>query len=433
MQCVVSMTTISPYNVEALDRRWYHVFTMPLKRSYSAPAGSGGGTLKRRASNAARQTRARLNKPALKRSKTSALAKKAAAVVFNERCEHKYFYTRVVNTLSNLPMMMPDPTNAFRTSLSVLGFCSGTNANWASNGAPTKLAYGVDNSHVPEDIIGLCHGSCFHGTGATYGTAVVSSEMQPLTLEGQETRPMSAWTKFRIRRTTPFLYVAVPSSNSLSAANEAAIANVALSIKIRVIHVKAKMVKGSVQPINPEKDLFLNQFGMGCGISNNTGATSPPSALEGFNDMSNLSCPVNTAKYTVLNDFTKILGPNVATTQAYSLGSGDMPNPITQPNNTQVPECSFTLRHKIGSKLKYDPRDASSYHALSSDPATAQNWSIRPCAGIEQEFILIHSVFVSPQSQKVPHWTNTDDVYTGLNSGDYIKVSAWPSSTYTDA
>lgn len=147
-----------------------------------------------------------------------------------------------------------------------------------------------------------------------------------------------------------------------------------LMYRMRVIRVRPAAIKGSFQDVDPQNDLFLDQYNQAFGIASTvTGSTESKFTREQFH-----LAKVNNRKYSVKEDkfFT------IAPAQSYNSVDDGASSSALQVG-TISPGCMTRLtKHKIGKELFY-PRAATD--------TTSDAYSY-PTSGFLPEYILYHCI-----------------------------------------
>ena len=178
-----------------------------------------------------------------------------------------------------------------------------------------------------------------------------------------------------------------------------------LCYRLRCIRVVPRVVKGSFQDIDPEIDLFLNQFNQPFGISS-TESDSGTTAL--FTREQFHLAKVNSRKYKVLQDSFYTVAP-AQTINNVDDGQGGTAIQV----GTVSPGCmTVTTKHNLGKELFY-PKAATN---------TTTTLVEYPTSGFVPEYVLWHVIALGDN--------NTASSARATPLG--MTISARPVSTFKD-
>jgi hypothetical protein len=245
--------------------------------------------------------------------------------------------------------------------MQVIGFASGSAAQVGGGGI---LRYGLDPaSGAPRAIYGLQHGRVF-AAGDANGYA----------MEGSYTSPSLNITTFNLQR------VIVDSLSETLAATST-------PYFVRVVRVMPRPIKSSRSEMDPQVDLFLDQFSQEIGVSNGN-----------FRQYELQMLKVNTKKYKLIQDFDFVMNPPITYNQLDIGGGTYQVSTVNSGSRKQM-----TFKHNIGKKLFYEaPR-------LNSNPSD----------GFHNEFILFHVIPLGSENA------------AGISPDD-IKIAAKAVGTFKD-
>jgi len=320
---------------------------------FSGPRMNGGKYYsKRRAGRKPKATK-------MTEAKVEAIAKKA----INEEAESKYFNSAALGTVS--------PINSYpnRTSMSVLGYCTGTAFSVQNTGT---WKYGWSTSTAEQNMESLNMNRVF-----------VSTQTDPILkayrIQGTECSPSFAQTEWCIERD----YIDTTSAGELDTA----------PLYCRMIRVKPIIKKGSYQPIDPKNDLFLDQYNRPTGVNS-----------AGFQQYELMMNKVDNGKYRVIEDKRFVLNPP-GTGSTLEISNGD-----TVVSNLGLTSFkTLKCRHSIGNKFFYETPDSST--------ATQQF----PTDGYTPEFVLFHFTYMGVNA----------NITTGLDA-KRLNITCKPVSTFKD-
>ena len=155
----------------------------------------------------------------------------------------------------------------------------------------------------------------------------------------------------------------------------------ALQYRLRMVRVTSRPVKGSFQDVDPQNDLFLDQYNQSFGIATtNEAGTVAQFTREQFH-----LAKVNSRKYRVLQDKFYTVAP--AAFYADVFGSGSTSASVYQVS-ANAPGCmTLTTKHSIGKEL---------FYARSNTPD--ESLEMYPTAGFTPEYILWHVIALGDNS-----------------------------------
>jgi len=147
-----------------------------------------------------------------------------------------------------------------------------------------------------------------------------------------------------------------------------------LQYRLRCVRVTPRVIKGSFQDIDPEQDLFLNQYNQAFGIA----TTNSAGTVANFTREQFHLAKVNSRKYKVHQDkFYTVAPANVYHDQPLNDGAGSLVSAMQSPTSGCM---TMTTSHNIGKELFYpipNREDANEMY---------------PTSGFVPEFILWHVI-----------------------------------------
>ncbi|AXQ66614.1 MAG: putative capsid protein [Cressdnaviricota sp.] len=267
-----------------------------------------------------------LNKTEKKQTK-----KIAEAVV---KKDHVMKYFDVDTTFTAAAPATSVQSNALK-QISVLGYSSTTNENNA----------GQTQNYGSQALIPLFLSRPFKENNPT-------SELATNALNGQYILPKMAKTHFSMERVR---------YNVQSSTNEAVDYDMAESLPChyRIIKVEIKAEQGTMEVVNPNNDLFIDQHGLPIGID------SP-----NFDRLVIKYAPINTKKYTKKSDIQGTIHQNNIITPAVAATAGsDHTDIVTMKNGASEKYFTvpFQLSARKNGKLFYqDPQQSSAVQTFTS-------------------------------------------------------------------
>jgi len=296
--------------------------------------------------------------------------KKIAKNVLLGEAESKYYSTATLASLSqnDAPGSVAGAGISFGLPrvgyppMQVIGFASGSAAQVGGGGV---LRYGLDPSTGnPRAIYALQHGRVF-AAGDANGYA----------MEGSYTSPSLNITTFNLQR----LIVDTLGSEVQS--------SITTPYFVRVVRVMPRPIKSSRSEMDPQVDLFLDQYSQEIGVSN-----------ANFKQYELQMLKVNTKKYKLIQDFNFVLNPPLVYNEL-DIGGGSYQVSQIHTNCRR----QMTFKHDIGKKLFYEsPR-------LNSNPTD----------GFHNEFMLFHVIPLGSENA------------TAVSPAD-IRIAAKPVGTFKD-
>lgn len=265
----------------------------------------------------------------------------------------------------------------------------------------------TDNNDPSGSIMTYCGTNIYPMSMLRPFNSTSTPTLQPNMLDGKECIPTSALVGWNINRNytdaTDYNFTSPSSATTPNDPN--LVTN--LPVRCRIIRVTPKLAAGVTTQIDPDTDLFLNQFGNGY------------SALG--TDFTYSDCEyaqVNTRIYTVLGDdkFTLTAPLNAA-------WQGNAPAPSHWNQQPTFPGGSHTKRlvtshqlaQKKGGAVHYDNPDSTS--------------TITATSGSRREYIFMHFWYECPD-----HGSQQAIGGTGIvPDADVIKIHFRPESRFKDA
>ena len=177
-----------------------------------------------------------------------------------------------------------------------------------------------------------------------------------------------------------------------------------LAYRLRVIRVVPNVLKGSYQQIDPQNDLFLDQYNQEFGIQTGVDTSSPKFTKQQFH-----MAKVNKRLYSVKCDKFLTIRPS----STYNTQAEDTTGPPYQVTNlSSTGLLTWKTQHNIGKDLFYPT-------AATSDSTGSQY----PESGFRPEYVLIHAIALGDDA------VDPSDRVTPLG----MSISARPVSTFKDA
>ncbi len=309
-----------------------------------------------------------LNK--VEKKQVSTIAKKAV----NSIAESKY-----MATVANIAKVVPNPIwkDGLQVSeISCLGYATGRALSSAYVGSAVSIKYGVsivDGTSI--DMASLNMNKVFKDDDP-----VVARRQNAI--QGHSVRPSFAECQWLLER--PGGAFSSEPTNSQP-------------IRVRMVRVRPRPIKGSAQSCNPEFDLFLDQYNESIGISSATSA-----GVSIFGQYEFEMSKVNNRRYQVLQD------------TYFTMSSTSVQNNILNANKYETNVISTSgqkklkTKHNIGKELYYTSPNASEDNSY-------------PQSGFNPEFILFHFQTMG-QPLSIDDRINTDN----------ICLTARPVSTFKD-
>lgn len=318
---------------------------MPSVRRYSGPLMRGQKSTRSKPKGYTKK-KGGLNKTETKQVKS------IANKVVNSKTESKYFNTNaavngeVCNAAWKISTQYSD--------VAVWAYSTGYNRQNNPGNENETMKYGVST----------VDGSEISMTNLKLNKVFLNDDgpdefLRAFTIVGQTIRPSYAECKW-------FLNLVGQNTDSDN--------NKGLMYRVRVIRVKPRAIKGSFQDIDPQNDLFLNQYDQQFGIATiETGGTESVFTREQFH-----LAKVNNRRYVVKEDKFFTIAP--ANTY-HSAGDGQGTSSLAV--GTISPGCMTRLtKHKIGKELFY-PKAATD---VSDDSSSY------PEVGFSPEYIMYHAI-----------------------------------------
>ena len=309
-----------------------------------------------------------LNKTEVKQ--VSTLAKR----VVNKMAETKYF--NVSGFKHSKPLYY---ARANVKNIGVRGYSTCENKN--SQG--TRIAYGRDTaSGNVEYLDELNMNRCFsNSSGSDY--------YKSQAIEGAYVAPSFQQSTFVLERETAYTVAEASEYNSLKCA----------PYYVRIIRVSPRASKFSTIDVDPQNDLFVDEFGEATGIN-----------IPGFSTHQLMTLKLNGRKYKIISDKSCIMVPpmimnNVATGQSDT-------DPLTEVNgnvaqyNTKGAFRTMSFRHNIGKKLFFE-RGAEA----EANSTTGQT----------NEFVLFHTCHIGLNTHASPNSYDATDMLISTKSVSTFK------------
>lgn len=246
--------------------------------------------------------------------------------------EHTLKYFDVDTTFTAAAPAVSQQANALR-QISVLGYSSTTNENNA----------GVTQNYGSQAFIPLYLARPFKENNP-------SSELATNALNGQYILPKKALSRFSMER------VAYSIGYENTSAVDRDMAE-SLPIHYRIIKVEIKAQQGTMEVVDPNNDLFLDQHGQPIGIDQ-----------PNFDRLVIKYAPVNSKKYKKVSDIQGTLNQNNIITP-WTTGTGVWTDIVQQKNGASEKYFTvpFQLSARKGGKLFYqDPQQSSAVQTFTS-------------------------------------------------------------------
>ena len=315
-----------------------------------------------------RQTKRGLNKTEVKQ--VTSLANK----VVKKIAETKYFN---VSGFKEGKALYHARTN--HKAIGVRGYATCENKN--SQGVRIPYGRNIATGAI-EYLDELNMNRCFASTSS-------SDFFKSQKIEGVYASPSFAQSTFILERDVGYTIGQASEYNSLNNA----------PYFVRITRVSPRASKFSTIEINPEGDLFVDEFGRATGV-----------ATSDFNVHQLMTYKLNSRKYKVIEDKSFLMAPpmimnNLATGQSDT-------DPLTETNGNvaqyNLNNCLRTLsyRHNIGKKLFF------ARGGENEDNSTS---------GQQNEFILFHTCHVGVNSQAAPNSYDATDMLISTKSVSTFK------------
>jgi len=341
--------------------------------------GRKQGNVPRRArSTRPRSTGGKKGLTKTERKQVTTIAKKAV----NSMAESKYFN---VSTSVNAEVV----NSAWKVStdyadIGVWGYTTGYNRQTNQDDETEVMKYGVST----------VDGSAISMTNLRMNRVFLQDEgpneyLRAFCIEGQTIRPAYNECKWFLNH--------VGQSTDVDNTK-------GLMYRLRCVRVTPRAVKGSFIDIDPQKDLYLNQFNQPFGISSlDQDGVTPLFTREQFH-----LAKVNSRKYRVLQDSYYTVAP----AQTYH-SAGDGTGNSALAIGTIAPGClTVSTKHNLGKELFYPQAATNTVSSLVEYPTT----------GFVPEYILWHVIALGDNG------TASSARATPLG----MTISARPVSTFKD-
>ena len=166
----------------------------------------------------------------------------------------------------------------------------------------------------------------------------------------------------------------------------------ALPMRFRIIRVTPKQARGVVTDINPDTDLFQNQYGIEQGIGS-----------ADFSQIDMEFSKVNPEKYAVLQDtkFT-LLASNVISSKVVELNNSNQLYEQDSPNSALQCQKLVSMKHRLTDKPGGDVR----YQ-------TETGW--KPVQGLRREFVFIHAWYIGTGHQVLTNGADPPVLINAVN------------------
>jgi len=313
--------------------------------------------------------------------------KQIAKKVTNTLAESKYFATSGgIYSILPSPIWKTQAVGGYISEISTLAFTTGFNREKNNSGS---IPYFYGKNIVNGDPIAMTELN-LNRIFTDQDPVVVRRQSA---IEGNSIRPSYAECKWLLERPQ-----ATTTANSLKG----------MPYTVRMIRVRPKPSKGTYQAVNPDKDLFLDQYNEAFGVGTNNLTNDVLFTKQSF-----YMSKINNRLYTVIEDKFFNMLPSSCTADV-GLSATEQSYLVTQPNNTGN-KC-FTTKHNIGKELYYNEPNV-----LSSSNDDRQY----PQTGFTNEFILFHFI-----AQGSPPLIVGQEGNIGI--ADNITLSARPVSTFKD-
>lgn len=313
--------------------------------------------------------------------------KQIAKKVTNSLAESKYFSTSggIVSLLPS-PIWKTQAVGGFISEITTLAFTTGFNREKNNSGS---IPYFYGKNIVNGDPIAMTE----LNLNRIFTTADPVLVRRQSAIEGNSIRPSYAECKWLLER---------PQSTTTRDPLKG------LPYTVRMIRVRPKSLKGAYQKVDPNVDLFLDQYNEAFGVGTNNLTNDVL-----FNKQSFYMSKLNNRLYNIIEDKMFNMLPSANSTDL-GLSAAEQSFVVTQPNNTGN-KC-FTTKHNIGKELYYnEPNVVSGTNQDRQYPQT----------GFENEFILFH--FIAQGSPPLPVGQEGN-----IGTADNITLSARPVSTFKD-
>lgn len=297
------------------------------------------------------------HKAKVSEAKAHRIAKQEANKAINKSLESKYFdvNTGVQDELFHEAWYV-NSTN--RSDIGVQGYQTGYNREIANN---EIRMYGVDAaSGDTQPITNLKMNRIFQNNETDLA-------LKAFMMEGQKLRPSYAETKWLLQ------------ANCVDVSSDCTLA---CPYRVRMIRVRPNLQKTSYQQVNPEQDLFLDNYGQPFGIQSTNASGSYM-----FDRLNFHTAKVNSGKertYTLIADKTfTIMPPSTFAKVAAKGNSADQSDAVGTNSGGCIREihCNHRIADKKGGTLTY-------FNA--QDTSTGVNGY--PDEGFSNEFILFHTI-----------------------------------------
>lgn len=250
--------------------------------------------------------------------------------------EHTLKYFDVDSTFTAAVPAVSQQANALK-QISVLGYSSTTNENNA----------GVTQNYGSQAFVPLYLARPFKENNP-------SSELATNALNGQYILPKKALSRFSMERVS---YTNAVSNGNLQDPDIAE----TLPIHYRIIKVEIKAQQGTMEVVDPNNDLFLDQHGQPIGIDQ-----------PNFDRLVIKFAPINTKKYKKVSDIQGTINQNnIITPMRDSVATAQnvYTDVVTQKNGASEKYFTipFQLSNRKGGKLFYqDPQQSSAVQTFTS-------------------------------------------------------------------
>lgn len=328
---------------------------MPYKRKYKTTAR---GRKKRGSAMGRYKKKQGLNK----------VEKNQVKAIINRKAESKYFKTALFAS----PEGMKLQTNvADESHIECKAFVGGyaTMEGVASTYGFASVG-GAQASITPLNLFRTFQATTVNVDGTV--TAGDEQKYEVFIPEGRKCSPTFCQTKMRIFRDTV-------NTNSDDKAE------MSVPYYYRVIRVIPKRQKFTDTEIDPQTDLFLDNFGEGIGIYSSGDAYTP--AFQRFELMSS---KINTRRYTVLDDIKFQLLPPTSTSNGFDEFDGRLVSTINQRGAKMI-----TFNHRKPKTLYYD----GNYQETTGT---------QPLTNNSQELIFVHACMLGTDSPNINLQTKVD-------------------------
>ena len=324
---------------------------MPYKRSYKTTAGG------RRARGSAMS---RYKKKPSKKG-LNKIEKKQVKAIINKKAEQKYFKTALFGSPEGFKLQ----TNVADSSvIEVKGFVGGvSNIEGVAATYGYASAGGAAASISPLNVFRTFKATTVNADGTV--TAGDEQKYEVFIPEGRKCAPAFAQTHLRIHRECV-------NTNSDDKAE------MAVPYYYRVIRVIPKKQKFTDIELDPQLDLFQDNYGEAYGIYSGGDAYTPT-----FARFELMTSKINTRRYTVLDDIKFQLMPPTSTSNGFDNFDGRLVSTMNG-NGAKL----ITFNHKKPKTLYYD----GNYQETSgTQPLTNNN----------QEMIFVHGCMLGTDSPNI--------------------------------